>query len=149
MRNRTTAALLVVAILAGAGAVYFIGVNGTPNTSSFDTTFTTNFYYSISINYSGLWNLVYWGENGTTPLYNNNTIPGTLAHYNLKGNLNGSGNYETRITTYGVGYVENTFCAKATKLDSQNLALTLSVLGKANSTTKSDSSATVCVVYAV
>jgi hypothetical protein len=78
-------------------------------------------------------------------------MPGNLAYYNFKGNLNGSGNYEARITTYGVGYVENTFCAKATKLDSQNLALTLTVLGRTNSTstTTSNPSAKVCFVYAV
>ncbi|HEV2226154.1 MAG TPA: hypothetical protein VGR56_05040, partial [Nitrososphaerales archaeon] len=72
-----------------------------------------------------------------------------LAYYNFKGNLNGSGNYETRITTYGVGYVENTFCARATKLDSLNLALTLTVLGETNSTTSSSASAEACVTFAV
>jgi hypothetical protein len=149
MRNGTIAALLVVAILAGAGVGYFIGVNGAPNTSSkssfgtsFDTTFTTNFYYPISINYSGSWNLVYWGTSGTA------------TQYNVRGNLNGSGNYETTIVTYGVGYVENTLCAKATKLDSQsNLTLTLTIGNgpdsSVNSTTASNPSAEVCATYGV
>jgi hypothetical protein len=149
MRNGTIAALLVIAILAGAGAGYFIGVNGALNTSSFNNTFTTYFHYPISINYSGSWNLVYWEENGSTTPNNNDTIPGTLAHYTFKGNLNGAGNYESTITTYGVGYVENTFCANATELDSQSLALTLTVLGRTNSTTTSNPSTRVCVVYAV
>jgi len=34
-------------------------------TTSLDTTFTTNFYYWITVNYSGSWRLVYWGWNGT------------------------------------------------------------------------------------
>jgi len=155
MKNGTIAALLV-AIPAGAGAGYFIGVNGAPNTSSkyssetsFNTTFTTNFYYPISINYSGSWNLVYWGENGTVP-QNSSTIPGhPLWQYNVKGNLNSSGNYETTITTYGVGYVENMLCAKATKLGSQSLTLTLTVVGTTNSTTASNPSTEVCVTWAV
>ncbi len=110
--------------------------------TSLDTTFTTNFYYPISINYSGSWNLVYWGTNGTVTQYN-------FTHYNVKGNLTGSGNYETTITTYGVGYVENTLCAKATKLDSRNLTLALTVLTQTNSTTGSNPSAEVCATMAV
>jgi hypothetical protein len=118
-------------------------------TTTFDTTFTTRFYYPLSINYSGSWNLVYWGTNGTQN--GNATIPGCgcLAGYNFKGNLNGSGAYDRTVATFGVGYVENTFCAKATKLDSQSQKLTLTVVGKTNSTTVSDSSAEVCTVFAV
>jgi hypothetical protein len=121
--------------------------------TSLDTTFTTYFHYPISINYSGSWNLVYWGENGTVP-QNSSTIPGRNPayvpwQYNVKGNLTGSGNYRTAITTYGVGYVENMLCAKATKLDSQSLTLTLTVVGTTNSTTASNPSAEVCVTYGV
>jgi hypothetical protein len=153
MKNGTIAALLVVAILVSAGAGYFIGVKSAPNTSSFNTTFTTYFHYQISVNYSGPWNLVYWGENGTVP-QNSSTIPGRNPsyvpwQYNVKGNLTGSGNYETTITTYGVGYVENMLCAQATKLGSQNLTLTLAIVGKTNSTTDSKPSAEVCVTFAV
>ena len=125
---------MVVAVLAVAAAWYLIGFNTTG--SSIDNAFTTHFYYSISINYSGSWNLAYWGQNGT-------------AANNVKGNLTGSGNYETTIVTYGVGFVENHFCAQATKLDSQNLTLTLGVVGKTNSTTASNPSTKVCVTFAV
>lgn len=106
------------------------------------TTFTTNFYFSISINYSGSWNLVYWGTNGTVSQYN-------YTNYNVKGNLNGSGYYDTTIVTYGVGYVENTLCANAIKLDSQNLTLTLTVLTTANSTVASNPSVEACGTYGV
>jgi hypothetical protein len=118
-----------------------------PGTSNLDTTFITNFYFPISINYSGSWNLRYWGYNGTA------TQP------NVKGNLNGSGDYQTTIVTYGVGYVENTLCAEATKLDSLNLTLTLAMGGPPYrieggyhslvSTNATDPSAETCFTIAV
>lgn len=64
------------------------------------------------------------------------------------GDLNGSGDYKTTITTYGVGYVENVLCVKATRLGSQSLTLILTVVGTTNSTTASNPSAEVCSVYA-
>jgi hypothetical protein len=111
--------------------------------TSLDTTFITHFYYNIVINYSGSWNLVYWGTNGTI-------TPSNYTNYNVKGNLCGTGNYEATIVTYGVGYVENTLCARATKLDSHNgLTLTLGLVERSNSTTASDPSAEVCATFAV
>jgi len=89
-------------MLAGEGVGYFSGVNSAPNTSSksscgaSDTTFTTDFYYSVSINYSGLWNLAYWSTNGTI-------TPDNYTHCIVKGNLNGSGDYEKTVVTHGVG----------------------------------------------
>jgi hypothetical protein len=149
MRNGVVAVLLVIAILTGAGVGYFVGASFGSSTPSLNTNFVTDFYYPISINYSGSWNLAYWGTNGTQN--SNITIPGCACPtgYNFEGNLNGSGNYEKTVTTYGVGYVENTFCAKATRLGSQSLTLTLSVVGKTNSTTTSNPSAEVCVTFAV
>ena len=125
--------------------------NSTSSTSetSLNTNITNHLYYSVSINYSGSWNLVYWGENGTVP-QNSSTIPGQPQwQYNVKGDLNGSGNYEAKITTYGVGYGANALCAKATKLDSQNLTLTLTVLTQqlTSSTTPSNPSVEVCATY--
>lgn len=157
MRNEILATALVILVAGSLGIGYLVGnINQLTTTTvtitttvysslttsvnsqtSIDTTFTTNFYWYISINYSGSWNLVYWGYNGTA------------TNYNVKGSLNGSGNYQTTVVTYGVGYVENTLCAKATKLDSRNLALNLTVLGNTNSTTASNPSAEVCGTYAV
>jgi len=140
----------VVIIVAAVGFVVFLprtvycgSACVTPN-----TTFTTDLYYPITINYSGSWNLSYWGQNGTYGL-KEKTIPGTTWQYDVKGNLNGSGNYVTTIVTYGVGYMEDTLCANATKLNSQsNLTLTLTVLGQSNSTTALNPSAEVCATYA-
>jgi len=168
MRNVVVAFLLIVAIVVGAGAGYLFDSYGqrtnAPSTATILTTtgptvticgpfgcdvssttinetFTTNFYYRISINYSGSWNLVYWGTNGTL-------TPSNFTDYNVKGNLSGSGDYKTTIVTYGVGYVENTLCTKATRM-SQQSTLTLTVLEQSNSTTASDPSAEVCVTYGV
>lgn len=104
--------------------------------TSFDNTFTWHFPFTISVNYGGSWRLVYWGENGTA------------TQNNVEGSLSGSGNYETTMTLSGVGYIERTLCANATKLDSQNLILTLTVAVKSNSTTASNPSAEVCFTVA-
>ena len=96
----------------------------------------SQFYYPISINYSGSWSLAYWVEGQNS----------------VKGTLSGSGNYQTTITFYVVGYAEDTLCANATKLSGDSLQqndlnLTLSVLGATNSTTAS--STEVCATMAV
>jgi len=170
LNGRVVASALVIVLFVGTAAGYLIGVTrqettatmtetlvsksvwtaySTSTTTSIDFSFTTNFDYYVSINYSGLWNLVYWGENGTVP-QNSSIIPGQPPwRYNVKGNLTGSGNYMTTVVTYGVGYVENTLCAQATKLDSLNLTLTLTVVGSTNSTTASNPTAKVCATYAV
>jgi hypothetical protein len=171
MNDGAIAALLVMAMLVGAGVGYLVG-HSAPNTAEStcietrtltqraeSTTsqtstssypdFITKFYYRLSINYSGSWSLVYWAHNGTFEP-NEKTIPGKMAPYNIQGNLRCAGNYKTEVTTYGVGYVENWFCAQATKLDSQSgVILTLGVLSKTNSTTASNPSAEVCFTYAV
>lgn len=116
-----------------------------------DNTFTTYFYYPISVNYSGSWSLVYWGENGTAS-QNSSAMPGPMPYpwwYNIHGSFTGSGNYMTRIVTYGIGYVENHLCAKATKMDSQSATLALAVVNMANSTTASNPSVEVCFTWAV
>jgi hypothetical protein len=116
-------------------------VNETSLTAS-DTTFTTHFSYWIIINYSGSWNLVYWGQDGIVTQYN-------ATNYNVKGDLNGTGDYESQIITYGVGYVENTLCARATKLDSSQNNLTLEVLYGPKSTTAPFGTVTACGYYGV
>ena len=102
--------------------------------TSTNSAVATPFYYSISINYTGSWKLVYSGQNGTQ---------------DFQGNKSGSGYFNTTIVTYGVGYVENKLCATAMKLDSQNITLTLRVVGQSSSTTPSDPSTTVCWTQAV
>ncbi len=127
---------ILILIVALSSLVAYLELS--PISSESSQTFTTYFHYSISINYSSSWNLVYWGHDGT----------GT--QINVRGNFNGSGNYETEVTTYGVGYVENTLCSNATKLDSQNnLTLTLTVITFTNSTNAYDPSVEVCATQAV
>lgn len=123
--------------------------SGNPQTK-LEATFTTDFPFDISITYSGSWRLVYWGLNGT--MNDNRTIYcnvcyGNEMEYNVVGNLTGSGNYNTQIVTYGIGYVENTLCANLTRLDSSQGNLTLMVSGTSNST--DSSSIEVCATYAV
>jgi len=164
--GRIIAIVIMIAVIALAlGVTVEHGVfSGTESSSlgsqtSFDITFTAScypspcstitsqFYYPISINYSGSWNLVYWVENyGTSP---------TDITNQYLGNISGSGNYETTITFYVVGYVEKTLCANATKLDNSQENLTLSVLPtgvsgeNTNSTTISNPTAKVCASMAV
>ena len=140
-----------------------VSTNKTSTTSksseqtSLDTTFTTNFYYWITINYNGSWRLVYWGWNGTLNGYIScaKSIPRfCLTPYNptqdnVRGNLTGSGDYTFRIVTYGIGYVQNTLCANATKTDSLNLTLALTVLGTETNTTASNPTAVACGTYGV
>ena len=124
-----------------------------------DTTFTTNFFYWITINYSGSWNLVYWGWSGTLnrsyscagSIQNFCLMPYNSTQDNVYGNLNGSGDYSHLVGTYGIGVVENNFCANGTKLDSSqnNLTLTLSVVNTNSNTTASDPTAVACATYGV
>ncbi len=131
----------------------------TATSSSIDTTFTTYFTYWININYSGSWNLVYWGWSGT--LNGSYSCASSIQRFclmpynptldNVYGNLNGSGDYSHPVVTYGIGYVENNFCANATKLDSSqnNLMLTLTVLNSISNTTTSNPTASACGTYGV
>ena len=165
---------VVVALLVVASLVYYGGIGPFHLTmhegshtsldttfvtqTSLDTNFVTHFYYNIAINYSGSWRLVYWAQNGTVTqqnskgnlTYGNKLTGHTWMLYNVVGNQTGSGNHETTIVTYGVGYVENTLCAKATKLDTHNdLTLTLGLVEQGNSTTASNPSAEVCATFGV
>ena len=108
-----------------------------------DTTVGAQLFYPISIEYNGSWNLFYWIKSATGALTS------------IKGNLNGSGSYETTITFYVAGYAQETLCAKATKLDDSQKNLTLSVLAtgvsgvNTNSTTASNPTAEVCATMGV
>ena len=112
-----------------------------------------DFYYQVSVNYSGSWNLAYWGQNGT--LTQNNAVYcnecyGGIMQYNVYGNLTGSGNYQTEITTYGADYMENVLCVDAAILNANTGTLTLTVLGKTGTATAAISpTVEVCVTYAV
>jgi len=178
MRQEILAVVIALLIVGSLGVGYFLGsqvnVRTTTSTSSVsttttsmptNTTFVEPFYYPISINYTGSWNLVYWGQNGTYGTHDGThestiSVGGDTVGYNFKRSLNGSGNWQATITTYAVGYEQETLCAKATKLDPQG-TLTLAIGGPPyhtyeiggfstiNSTTTSDPSAEVCYIIAV
>jgi hypothetical protein len=135
MRGRVSAGLLTAAILVAAGAGYFISTAGQQTNQPGGGGY---FYFAISINYSGPWNLVIWGKNATGQ-----------QNLNFTRSLNGSGDYKTTVITELVGFAEDTVCTKATKVDSQNLTLILNVNGETNSTTASSPSAKVCQTWAV
>lgn len=98
--------------------------------SSHNTTVGYDFYYSIDINYSGSWNLAYWGQDGNVTQNNAvycNECYGGVMHYNVSGNRTGSGNYSTGIGTYGLGNMENVLCVEAAILNAPSGTLTLTV----------------------
>lgn len=139
VRNVLIASILIILLVFSVAFYTKIGPFQNTSTSegsqetSFDNTFAWNFAFPVSVNYSGSWMLAYWAENGG-PTQNN-----------VKGNISGSGNYMTTVTLYGVGYVERTLCANATKLDTkQNSTLTLTVLAQTNSTTAFTRSVEAC-----
>lgn len=167
-RSRSASLIVVVSmiilIIALSSLVAYLELNRASSEST-ATTATTYLPFEISVNYSGPWNLVYWKS------YN-----GTISQNNFKGKISGSGNYTTTVkisgtdyiemgdsgfysatvTLYGVGgvyngvaYIQETLCANATKLDSQNLALTLTILGMNKSTIASNRSVELCVSEAV
>ena len=127
------ALVAITVVLVAAGAGYFISTAG-QHTESVGG----SFYFSISINYSGLWNLVITGLNATGQ-----------QNLNFTRSLNGSGDYQTTVITELRGFVEDTVCTKATKLDSQILALTLDVNSEVKSTTASNPSVEICQTWAV
>ncbi len=120
--------------------------------TSSPTAFTTYFDFPVSVNYSGAWNLAYWGQNGTASqgyqVYCNACYGGTT-RYNVYGSLSGSGEYQMDVTTYGLGYVENTLCVEAAILGAATGNLTLTVLGEAGTATSLNPTAEVCATLAV
>jgi hypothetical protein len=69
--------------------------------------------------------------------------------YNVYGGQTGSGNYQTEITTYGVGFVENVLCVDAAMVNAGTGNLTLTVVGKTGIATAVNPTVEVCVTYAV
>jgi hypothetical protein len=126
------ALVAITVILVAAGAVYFISSAGQHESGG------GSFYFAISINYSGHWNLVIWGKNATGQ-----------QNLNFTRSLKGSGDYSITVITELAGIAEDTVCTEATKLDSQNLTLVLNVNGEVNSTVASNPSVSICQTWAV
>jgi hypothetical protein len=134
--------VFILVALSVFGIYVYSSLRYPPATESLTqvTNFSWHASFPIIVNYSGMWNLVYLVDNATMPI---NGIQN-----NIHGNLNGTGYYRTSVTMYGVGYGEKTLCATATKLDSQNLVLSLTVDASTDNTTNSSRSALVCLTVA-
>jgi hypothetical protein len=140
--------------------------------ASSQDTGTAYLSFQISVNYSGPWNLVYWKPdnflyskadnslipqnnfNGTIRVSGDFTTTATISGTDYV-EVGGSGFYSTTVQLSGEGpvhngvvYIEETLCGNATKLDSQNLTLTLTIFQN-KSTTAADPSVEVCGTEAV
>ena len=140
MRNGVVAALLVVAILAGAGAGYLVSVNVSGNKTSNSTTTTTSISTECTVNAEGgVLLLVLNSTSGksipdapvqaqVTPFYCNSTPPTTISLNTTMTNGTGHaefgadlGIYHLTLTTYGNYFVY------ASTLPEQTTCVTLSI----------------------
>ena len=122
MRNRAVASLLIIAIIAGAIAAYYIGSSHGSATTSVSTTTCTGYppagdcittysaTFTISINYSGPWKLTYEGND-------------------VSGNDTGRGFFSEGVTLSDLTTNWLRLCATAQKMDGSNDTLILTVTG--------------------
>ena len=140
MKNRVIATLLVVAILAGAGAGYLVSANVSGNKTSNSTTITTSISTECTVNAEGeVLLLVLNSTSGksipdapvqaqVTPFYCNSTPPTTISLNTTMTNGTGYaefgadlGIYHLTLTTYG------NYFAYASTLPEQTTCVTLSI----------------------
>ena len=86
--------------------------------------------FTITVNYTGLWSLKYYGYHLAGDAWLAEVgAPGSY----LQGSHNGTGSGSIGVAMSGPNNIGLTLCAFATKLDSSNNTLTLSIIGQ-NST---------------
>ena len=120
------ATLLIVALVAGAGAGYYVGSSNGSNTKTVTTTcsgyppagdcitpYSTTF--NLRVNYTGPWKVTYQGYNS--------------GGRNISGGYSGAGFNSTMITLTGLSNGFLTLCAQAQKLDSSGDLLILTITG--------------------
>ena len=178
MRNGVIAALLVAAIIVGAGAGYLLGnVNertttttrleySTANSESVTTVGSETFVdFHTTLASCPTCHTTIGATKFTYTLSVNYSGGPWMLHYwvqnftgtqsSINGNLIGSGNHsEIWISFYVAGYAQYTLCASATKLPNDSpqrydLPLTLSLIDKTDTAANSDSTAEVCGTLAV
>ena len=154
MRNGTIAALLVVGILAGAGAGFFVGA--TTSSPTFTSTSTSVQTTTITLTrtttaiaqtsststcsgyppggdciapYSYTFTISV-NYNGPWKMsYHGETNVGEANETMITGNRTGNGFYSTPVTLAGLNDEWLTLCAQAQKLDASNSTLILTVTG--------------------
>ena len=163
MRNETVAVVLVIvlvlAFLAGLGSSTLYSSKTVSKTTTLTDTFAQTIIiltttsstscdyvipspcpsgqtFTLSVNYTGSWRVVYQGYNTAACCYNNNT-------QTLSGSYDGSGFYSRNITVSGQanGW---TLCAQAQKSDASSSVLFLSVSGAQNKTSIPFGTASAC-----
>jgi len=140
MKSEVIAALLVVAIIAGAGAGYLVGVDVSENQASKGTTTTTSLSTECTVNAEGqVLLLVLNSTSGkaipntpvqaqVTPFYCNSTPPSTISLNTTMTNSTGYaefgadlGIYHLTLSTYGNYFVY------ASSLPEQTTCVTVSI----------------------
>jgi hypothetical protein len=94
---------------------------------------TFSYIFTISINYTGSWNLIYQGYNSL----------GRSSPNNVSGGDTGSGFYSKSVTLSGLDSYGLTLCAAAQKLDGSGSTLILTLTGY-NETSQPYGSASYC-----
>jgi hypothetical protein len=165
VRNETVAALLVIAILAGAGAGYFIGVNSSQTTTvireptsaqiAISSTNTCSGYppggncpgnitetFEVGVNYSGSWKAVWYG-------YHSVGCPSSPNGYEnyTGGEWTGTGIRSFGITLSGPNTNGVTLLVEAQKLDASTSMLLLRIDFWSNETSIPYGTASLCRSY--
>jgi len=158
MRNGVIASLLVVAIIAGAGAGYFIGVNRSQTTtvipettstqSATPSTATCSGYppggncpgnitetFKVAVNYSGSWKAVWFGYHSVgCPSSPNGYVERTKLTNYTGGGWTGTGIRSFSVTLSGPNTGGVTLQVEAQKLDASTSTLLLGVGPYSNET---------------
>ena len=150
MRTGVIATLLIVAIVAGAGAGYYVSSSNRSNTTSIITTtsFITRSGYTYTVTKTVTTTCSGYPPGGdcitpynyTFTLSVNYTGPWKVSYQgynslgrsnptNVSGNYSGAGFNSMTITLRGLSNNGLTLCAQAQKLDASNAILTLTVTG--------------------
>ena len=147
MKKRSAGILLVtILVLAIAGYLVFAFVAVYPPFCSGyppggDCPGKYSYDFTIIVNYTGAWTVTYYGYRNPGPSVGSSGFTPNGSY--LQKNINGTGNYTTSATLSGADTQGLTLCASATKLDSSNSTLTISI-GRSNSTSQPYGTTYIC-----
>lgn len=101
---------------------------------------TFSYNFTITVSYTGSWNLKYYGYHITGYVFQ----VGDGAGLYKQASYNGTGSESIAVNLSGLNNIGLTLCAIATKLDSSNNTLTLKIITGQNSTSVPYGSAYTC-----